>query len=122
MTQRHPSPREGSATGRRKRPLPTSESPSASTDAKNPNLQDASAKEYFASPSGRLLACDATTNTDKPIAETRTRAEKDKMLRQTGHTNRGLEFHQRTQAQMSVGSGKRYPANPIRTIVLLYLF
>jgi hypothetical protein len=92
------------------------ESTNASADARKPKLQDVSTKEYLASPSGRLLACDATTNTDRPTIETWTSAKKDKVLRHKKSTNRGLEVPQRTHAQTIAGMGKRYPASPIRTI------
>jgi len=56
MNQNAPKPKEAKATGAHTRPFPTSERKSASEDAKKPSLQHATANEYFAAPSGRLLA------------------------------------------------------------------
>src|SRR5450432_115649 len=71
ITHRHASPQEANATGEQTGPFPTSERASASKDAANPRLEDASAKAYFPAPSGRLFAWIATSNTERPIAETR---------------------------------------------------
>ena len=56
ITHNDPNPKEANATGAHTGPFPTSERTSASAAEKNPNLQDATANEYFAAPSGRLLA------------------------------------------------------------------
>src|SRR5215813_3098506 len=116
MTQRHASPKEANATGEHTGPFPTSERTSVSNDATKPLLEDASAKAYFPDPSGKLFAWRATSNTDRPIAETRIRAASARMLRHVGGTKRGFEVSQRTQAQIRQGMGKRYPASPIKNI------
>jgi len=111
-THRHASPKEANATGEHTGPFPTSERTSASTEAANPRLEDASAKAYFPGPSGKLFSWNATISTDKPIAETRMRAANARTLRHLGETKRGFEVSHRTQAQIREGIGKRYPASP----------
>ena len=55
ITHNDPNPKEASATGVHTRPFPTNDRTSASADARNPNLEDVTANEYFAG-SDRLLA------------------------------------------------------------------
>jgi hypothetical protein len=116
ITHRHASPQEASATGEETGPFPPSERTSASKDAANPRLEDASAKAYFPAPSGRLFAWIATSNTERTIAETRIRAANARMLRHAGGTKRGFEISHRTHAQIRQGIGRTYPASPIKNI------
>jgi hypothetical protein len=121
ITHRHASPQEANATGEQTGPFPTSERTSASKDAANPRLEDASAKAYFPAPSGRLFAWIATSNTERPIAEPRIRAANARMLRHAGGTKRGFEVSHRTHAQIRQGIGRTYPANPIKKKIGSYL-
>jgi hypothetical protein len=78
--------------------------------------EDASAKAYFPAPSGSLFPWIATSNTERPIAETRIRAANARALRHAGGTKRGFEVSHRTQAQIRQGIGRTYPASPIKNI------
>jgi len=113
MIHNAPKPKEANAAGRHTGPLPISDRRNANIDTPNPTLLDASANEYFVAPSGRELACDATTKTDNPMREATTRPENAVMLRHTGGAKRGFERNHRTQPQIREGIGSTYPAKPM---------
>lgn len=114
ITQSAARPNEASATGAQTGPFPTGERIRAEPDAQNPSREDATAKAYFTSPSGRRLAWKAAMSTDKPIAETKIKSENARIVRHLGGAKRGVDFDHRTQAQISDGIGKRYPARPMK--------
>jgi hypothetical protein len=114
MTHSAAKPKEANDAGRHTGPSPIRDRTSASADAANPRLLDAIANEYFAGPSGRLFAWNATYRTDNPTMEATVKPNNATTRRHVGGTKRGFERNHRAQPQISEGIGSRYPAIPTR--------
>jgi hypothetical protein len=114
MIHRAAKPREANAAGRRAGPFPMTDRSRATADALNPIRLAATAKEYFVRPSGRPFAREVTNKTESPMMDARVRARNTAMRRHLSGSKRGFEVHHRSQPQISDGTGKMYPAKPIR--------
>jgi hypothetical protein len=114
MIHRAAKPKEANAAGRRTGPFPMTDRTRATADASNPIRLAAAAKEYFVGPSGRPFAREITNKTESPMTEARVRPRNTAMHRHLSGSKRGFEVHHRRQPQISDGTGKMYPAKPIR--------
>lgn len=103
-------PNDANDTGRRTGPFPISDRMRASIDATNPN----GTSERSGGPLLRAFLSIATS-TKNPTKEARTKPLNTLIFLQS--EKRGCVFSHRTQAQIREGTGRMYPAKPIRTMM-----